>query len=95
VARNLEDRAEKELVECVLGRSYDVGPGGVYYVGCPDHERGLPLYRLDAGTGRRRLLARLNATNVDGIAVSPVGGPVLYVDHSSPESNLMLIESFR
>jgi hypothetical protein len=37
----------------------------------------------------------LNSTNANGIAVSPVGGPILYADSPSPEANLMLIENFR
>jgi Tol biopolymer transport system component len=93
IERSLADGSEKQLVECVMGRSFDVVGDGLYYVGCRDAERELPLYRLDRRTGRRELLARVNADPA-GIAVAPSGWPILYSRISSI-GDLMLIENFR
>ena len=94
IARDLEDRTETQIVDCVQGRNFDSGPSGLFYVGCSADPLGWPLYRLDAATGERRVLTRIAATNLDGIAVSPLGWPVMYVEMAA-EANVMLIESFR
>jgi Tol biopolymer transport system component len=95
VERNLEDASERQLVECVAGRNFDVVKEGLYYIGCPDGARGLPFYRLDRRTGRREFLARAQARRIgDGIAVAPSGWPILYETFVS-NGDLMLIENFR
>jgi dipeptidyl aminopeptidase/acylaminoacyl peptidase len=94
VSRSLETGVEREIVECVLGRDFDAAAGGLFYVACPEANDRYPLYRLDHTTGRRQLLARLGETNLDGIAVSPLGQTVLYVD-VTVESELVLVENFQ
>jgi Tol biopolymer transport system component len=94
VARRLETGMETELVSCVNGRDFDVGGGGLYYLGCPDMLRGFPLFRMDLATRLTTPLGRLDHDDQDGIAVSPLGWPVLDRKHL-PAADLMLIENFR
>jgi Tol biopolymer transport system component len=94
VARDIESGTEKQMLDCVNGSQFDVGPGGLYYVGCSDEDLDRPLYRLDTRTGRRELLGRLRTDRLDGLSVSPLGGPILYY-HFVDEADLMMIENFR
>ncbi|HEX9188176.1 MAG TPA: hypothetical protein VGB87_13945, partial [Vicinamibacteria bacterium] len=94
VARDLATGSETELVDCVHGEYFDVGPAGLHYVGCPDDARGQPLFRLETGTGRRVLLGRVSPGRGGGLSVSPLGGAVLY-HHYEDEADLVMIEPFR
>jgi Tol biopolymer transport system component len=93
VEKDIETGSEQQVVDCVFGRSFDVRGGALYFVGCPDAERDLPLHRLDRRTGRRELLGRVSAS-AEGIAVAPSGWPILF-EQVTAGGDLMLIENFR
>lgn len=79
-------------MDCVYSRSFDVGPGGLYFVGCPDGERG-----VSTGSTVARAAAscwRAWKATADGIAVAPSGWPILY-ERVVPQADLMLIENLR
>jgi dipeptidyl aminopeptidase/acylaminoacyl peptidase len=92
VAHPLSGGPERVAVDCVLGRGFDVGPDGVYYVGCATAEREQPILRLDPKTGRHELLGR--AQTVSGFTVSPSAGPILFT-RINPKADLVMIENFR
>jgi hypothetical protein len=91
VAHPLDGGPERVVVDCVAGRALDVGPDGVYYVGCSTAERDQPCFRLDPA-GRRELLGRVEDA-VD-LAASPSGGSILFTKETL-RADLMLIENFR
>jgi Tol biopolymer transport system component len=87
---------ERRVLECVPGRGFAVGPGGVYHLGCGADPRGVPLYLLDPATGQDRLLGKLEqALPISGLTVSPDGKTILYVKLENKGSDLMMIENFR
>ena len=94
VALPLDGGPVRQVADCVLGRAYDVGRGGVYYVGCPGEEREAPLYLLDPATGRRRLLGKLEGASTAGLAVSPLGQPILFTK-AILGADVVMIENFR
>jgi Tol biopolymer transport system component len=93
IAHPLDGGPERVAVACVAGRAFDVGPDGVYYMGCATADREQPLYRLEPATGRREVLGRVETADY-GITVSPSGGPILFTE-LIPAFDLMLIENFR
>jgi eukaryotic-like serine/threonine-protein kinase len=92
IAHPLDGGPERVAVDCVAGRSFEVGPDGVYYVGCATAEREQPLYRFEPATGHREVLAK--AEGFMDLTVSPSGGPILFTK-ATPGADLMLIENFR
>jgi len=88
---------EKQAVDCVRDRSYAVGPGGVYHLGCIANTRAAPapLYVLDPATGRDRLLGTLEGAG-GGMTVSPDGKTILSSSRFwEAGSDLLMIENFR
>ncbi|HEY3122165.1 MAG TPA: protein kinase, partial [Vicinamibacteria bacterium] len=70
---------ERQVADCVSGRSLADGPDGMYYLGCAPGSSRAPLYRLDPATGRSRLLGEVETGSVSmGTAVSPDGKTVLF-----------------
>jgi Tol biopolymer transport system component len=94
VARPLDGGPERVAVDCVAARGFDVGPDGVYYVGCATAERAQPFYRLDPVSGRRELLGSAEMAGDLTITVSPRGGAILFTK-ATQRADLMLIENFR
>ena len=85
---------ERKVLDCVPGKGFAVGPGGIYHLGCTADLRSVPLYRLDPATGQDRLLGKLEDA-VSGLTVSPDGKTILYTKRESHGSDLMMIENFR
>jgi len=88
---------ERTVIDCVQWRGLTVGPAGIYHLGCTPNPRGasMPLYLLDAATGRDRLLGTVEAAG-GAITVSPDGKTILYSRVMANEgSDLMMIEDFR
>ena len=94
VAHPLDGGPERVAVGCVAARGFDVGPDGVYYIGCVTAEREQPFFRLDPATGRRELLGKVEVAADRHIAVSPAGGPILFTK-ATLKADLMLVENFR
>jgi serine/threonine protein kinase len=94
VAHPLDGGPERVVVDCVAGRGFDVGPGGIYYIGCASAAREQGFYRLDPTSGRRELLGQAELAYDHAVSVSPVGGPLLFtkVTHNF---DLMVIDRFR
>jgi hypothetical protein len=91
IAHPLDGSPEHVAVDCVASRAFDVGPDGVYYVGCRTAERDQPCLRLDPA-GRRELLGRVE--DAIDLAASPSGGPILFT-RQTLRADLMMIENFR
>ena len=84
---------ERQVVDCVPWFGFAVSRAGVYHFGCgtgPD----VPLFLLDAVTGRDRLLGRVESPD-EGLTVSPDGKTILYTRRVREGSDLMMIENFR
>jgi Tol biopolymer transport system component len=87
---------ERQVVDCVSGVSFAVSPRGLHYVGCSADETESLLYLLEAGTGKPRLLGKLQGVlKRQLIAASPDGRVVLYPRVVVDGAALMLIEDFR
>jgi Tol biopolymer transport system component/predicted Ser/Thr protein kinase len=93
----LPDGPEQRVVDCVQSVSLESGPDGLYYAGCTPDRSEAAIYRLDAASGRPRLLGRLPAANsvIAGLAVSPDGRTILFASQLPRSADLMLIENFR
>ena len=93
LALALPGEPERQVVDCVPWFGFAVGRAGVYHLGCgtgPD----VPLFLLDAVTGRDRLLGRVESPD-EGLTVSPDGKTILYTRRVREGSDLMMIENFR
>jgi Tol biopolymer transport system component len=88
---------ERQVADCVAGRSLAEGPDGIYYLGCARGRSRLPLYRLDPSTGRSRFLGEVETGSGPflGLALSPDGKTVLFTKKVAEGADLMLIENFR
>jgi Tol biopolymer transport system component len=76
IALALPGGPERQVLDCVSVLRFAVGRAGVYHFGCgpgPD----VPLFLLDATTGRDRLLGRVERPSL-GLTVSPDGKTILY-----------------
>jgi hypothetical protein len=94
VAHPLDGSPERVAVDCVAFRGFDVGPDGIYYVGCATAEREQLFHRLDPATGRHEILGRAEMAGEHTITVSPSRGPILFTE-AILRADLMLIENFR
>jgi Tol biopolymer transport system component len=85
-----------ESVSLAVG-SFMVFEKGIYYVLKDGHYRSDPLeFRfLDFSTGKSRVLTKFNASNGQGLTVSPDGKTMLYRVNTGGNSVLMQVENFR
>jgi Tol biopolymer transport system component len=93
VARALDSGVERVVIDCVFSRSFEIGPRGVYYVGCTSAERAQPVMVFDAATGRSEVLGAVESVGT-GLAVSP-DGKTLLVPLVAPKADIVMIENFR
>jgi serine/threonine protein kinase/Tol biopolymer transport system component len=94
IAHPLDGKPERAVVDCVSSRAFDVGPDGIYYLGCWTGQRTQPFYRLDSDSGRLELLGNVDWGNDVTISASPTGGPTLFT-RFLPEHDIEMIENFR
>jgi Tol biopolymer transport system component len=94
IAHPLDGKPERAVVDCVSNRGFDVGPDGIYYLGCSAGQRTEPFYRFDPESGRLELLGNVEWGIDRSISVSPTGGPILFT-RFLPEHDIMMIENFR
>jgi len=98
LARPTGGGEERTILSCVNGRSYAVGPQGIFHVDCSPPETAAPSTRVlrhrDAATGNDRVVGQFDAVQTEGLAVSPDGRSVLY-DIGTVSEHLMMIENFR
>ena len=84
---------ERQVVDCVRYFGFAVGRAGVYHLGCGTGGK-VPLFLLDAATGRDQLLGQLEKPG-EGLTVSPDGKTILYSKIVREGADLMMIEDFR
>jgi Tol biopolymer transport system component len=85
----------RQLLPCVSGENFAVGPAGTYYAAC-GRGPARSIHLLDK-TGRDRVLGNIRDTfpfNFQRVAVAPDGKTIL-IQQQSLSSDLMLIENFR
>ena len=85
----------RQLLPCVSGVNFAVGPAGTYYAAC-GRGPARSIHLLDT-TGRDRVLGNIRDTfpfNFQRVAVAPDGKTIL-IQQQSLSSDLMLIENFR
>jgi eukaryotic-like serine/threonine-protein kinase len=87
----------RQTAECTQNRSLTDGPDGMYYLGCAPGQSQVPLYRLDATTGRSHLLGTIEKGRgpIMGMAVSPDAKTILFAKQVAEGADLMMIENFR
>jgi len=101
LALTLEGGEPREIVSCVRGTAFAVGPGAIYYIPCPEgspRSSDVPVYVKEIDGGTERFVATLQEYQnhmPSGFAVSPDGRAILYNRHVSSGEDLMLIENFR
>ncbi len=87
---------ERKVVDCVSGLSFAVSRRGLHFVGCSSDPSAHPLFLLEPGAGRPRLLGELEgAIPYQLIAAAPDGGVVLYARVVVEGAALMMVEDFR
>ncbi len=96
LARATAGGPERTLVPCVDGRTFAVGPGGIYHVHCAEERDAARrvLHLLDTVTGRDRTIGALESQWTGGLSVSPDGRSVIY-SSGAISTDLMMIENFR
>jgi Tol biopolymer transport system component len=95
LARPTRGGEERTILSCASLFNYAVASKGILHVACDSAGPGrFALLDWDAGTGRDRLIATLDADFVQGLSVSPDGQSVLYM-RGTESSDLMMIENFR
>jgi serine/threonine protein kinase len=94
IAHPLDGSPERAVVDCVSSRAFDVGPDGIYYLGCSTGQRTQPFCRLDPESSRLELLGNVEWGDDVTISVSPTGGPTLFT-RFLPEHDIEMIENFR
>jgi hypothetical protein len=68
---------------------------GIYFVAPPDSAGKHSIQFLSFATGATRTLASIPGLPREGLTVSPDRRTILYTQHDSPGSDLMLVENFR
>jgi Tol biopolymer transport system component len=95
LAQRLTGGPVRQLLPCVNGVNYAVGPAGIYYAACgPGPQRSIHLFDK---AGRDRVLGAARdpwGYWLNRLAVSPDGKTVL-VQQQTLSADLMLIENFR
>ena len=87
---------ERKVVHRVSGLSFAVSRRGLHFVGCSSDPSAHPLFLLEPGAGRPRLLGELEgAIPYQLIAAAPDGGVVLYARVVVEGAALMMVEDFR
>jgi len=98
LARPTGGGSERTILRCVQGRSYAVGPGGIFHVDCVPPDSPYPSQRIlrfwDAATEEDRAVGVFEAPATMGLSVSPDGRTVLY-DRGTEAQELMMIDNFR
>jgi Tol biopolymer transport system component/DNA-binding winged helix-turn-helix (wHTH) protein len=95
MAMPLTGGAAHQLVPCIRGAAFGVGPLGVYYVPC-DPSPNPSVHVLDLKTSRDRRLGTLDGIETGGgLSVSPDGRTIVYQKLTIQNADLMLIDNFR
>jgi hypothetical protein len=88
---------ETQVVDEILGRSFAVAEGGLYYFARTDVAGVTSLRFLDGARGRRSEVARLDVLVAPGLGltVSPDRKTILFTAFKPNNADLFLIEDFR
>lgn len=84
---------EKRICDSVLGRSYEVVEGGVYFISADNLHRST-LEFLDARTGSQRKIYTFDRSVAPGLSVSADGRFAYYTQVDQSGSDLMLVEGW-
>jgi len=94
----LNGGAPRQLAPCAAApSSFNVGPLGVYYIGC-EQSTARSVHLVNAATGRDTVLGTITDMHnmFTPIAASPDGQEVVYTRAVNPGGvDLMLIENFK
>ncbi len=77
------------------GPSWQITRDGIYYLSMPNDSGLQDLYFLESATGRTTKILEDRRSGEGGIAVSPDGQTILYLQEEDVGSDLMLVENFR
>ena len=93
-ARSVAGGPERQILDSITSRYFDVVQEGIYYIAVADEEGLYPLQFYDFTTGKSRVLTRIEGRAL-GVTVSPDRKTVLFFSRPPANSDLMLVENFR
>jgi Tol biopolymer transport system component len=93
-AHALGGSEERQVLERVAGRGFDVFEDGIYYL-TPSGHRTAEIRFHEFATGRSRVVSAIDALPGLGLSVSPNRRTFLFAEFVSAGVDLMLIDNFR